>query len=271
MKIQSDNYYSSLVRLLPISLFTKFMISKHDRAYFYLISMGLLALWILMVTLIVGFLLPYAFFSRIRGTNLISFAVDESVFEYESLFFISAILLFYTQVFLVTVFRNVFQVSRSLCRIWVDVCIEQKCDIKHLYATIFRNSEGLDFYSTDPVGILKPQRAELSDYQKETDETLREIIKTSSSSWNRNIAALALASHHSDFGKFLFSADLDGKAPGRNISASIDRKTIEKVGDKLGLTQESLVREFESLNEFLGWDVKNGFKAQLAKRERVAS
>ena len=247
-RVQSESIYSRLIRMCQMPFFINFMVSKHDRSYFSTVSKSV-SLFFFTVTFISVYL--YLGYFNVLQTNEF---IGEPV--------IPAIAFGtwgYSNLFVRLLWRSILGVDSSLCRIWVDVCTEQKCDIEHLHAAILSNPDVLDSYLTDPIGILKPQRAELSDFQKETNEALRNLIGVSSSSWNQNIAAFALASRHSKFGEILFSKDLDGKVPGRNIRKSIDRKTLEKAGKKLSLSQEELVREFKSLNDFLSWDIKNGF------------
>jgi hypothetical protein len=95
-------------------------------------------------------------------------------------------------------------------------------------------------------------------YEMESEETLRNKAIESNIAWNRGVAAWVLGRRHSEFGSFVFSKDVDGFMPPRDPRDAVKLKLIQKAGMKAGVKPEELTHAIESLNSFLGWDVRNG-------------
>ena len=141
---------------------------------------------------------------------------------------------------------------------WVDVCRDQGCLIEHLYAALHDRENASADYRVDPAGIYTARRVEPEIYEMESEETLRNKAIESNIAWNRGVAALVLARRHSEFGGFVFSKDVDGFMPPRDPRYAVKLKLIQKAGIKAGVKPEELTHEIESLNSFLGWDIRNG-------------
>ena len=141
---------------------------------------------------------------------------------------------------------------------WVDVCRDQGCLIEHLYAALHDRENALADYRVDPAGIFTARRVEPEIYAMESEETLRNKAIESNIAWNRGVAAWVLGRRHSEFGGFVFSKDVDGLMPPRDPRDAVKVKLIQKAGMKAGVKPEELTHKIESLNSFLGWDLRNG-------------
>jgi hypothetical protein len=141
---------------------------------------------------------------------------------------------------------------------WVDVCRDQGCLIEHLYAALHNRKNALADYRVDPAGIFTARRVGPEIYAMESEETLRNKAIESNIAWNRGVAAWVLGRRHSEFGGFVFSKDVDGFMPPRDPRDAVKVKLLQKAGMKAGVKPEELTHEIESLNSFLGWDLRNG-------------
>ena len=148
-----------------------------------------------------------------------------------------------------------------MSKTWVDVCRDQGCSVEHLYAALYGQEEAAEDYRVDPAGIFTARRVEPESYEMESDEVLRKKAAESTLAWNRGVAAWVLGRRHSEFGGIVFSIDGDGLMPPRDPRGATHSKLLQRARRKAGLTPEALVNEIESLNNFLGWDIRNGAAA----------
>lgn len=157
------------------------------------------------------------------------------------------------------IFRQ--NIERVKSQIWIETCLKQNCKIEDLYQALGGNRKNINIFRDDPVGIIYPQRADEDYYKNKSVEELNDIIcDFSTSIWNKSVAAWILASRHSEFGRFLLSEEFDGRMPPRKISNGLKRKNIMKVGRKLDLSDDEIVEQLDSLNDYLGWDLHQGWQ-----------
>ena len=167
-------------------------------------------------------------------------------------------LLFFSLIVLIMVIRKTV-----LPFLWIDICQELNCDVKDVYTALDGDLKNYQDYvdTKDPVGIFTPQKLNEEYCRMISEESLREIIiEPNTSNGNIKIAVWVLASRHSEFGKILFSRDFDGKMPPIDPCLTISKKRIEKVAKKLNLSSDEMAKEFQSLDDYLGWDLRKGLK-----------
>lgn len=194
-------------------------------------------------------------------------------------------------------FRKFSERSRShrLLMTWVGVCREQGCRVGHLYSALANNLDFIGDMDRDPVGMYTPKHMDIVMYERESNEVLQCLIREEKASnlkpypklvhnsfilsrlylifeapsaWNIKAAAWVLARRHSKLGAILLSVNLNGETPVRDPRAPIDGKTIRQAMREAMLPQEKWVDELESLNSFLGWDLRKGLLHQSDGRRR---
>lgn len=74
----------------------------------------------------------------------------------------------------------------------------------------------------------------------------------------RAAALCALSEMHSDFGRILFTKDLDGISPYLDPAKPISRKQIERAAKKKNVPAEKIDETVQSLSQHLGWDITKG-------------
>jgi hypothetical protein len=168
------------------------------------------------------------------------------------------IFLMLSMLLLLFIFTSESQRYTLLGKTWVDVCRDQGFSIEHLYAALLGNKIPSTDYKIDPVGIFTVRRAEPEAYELESDETLREKVSASKIAWNRGVAAWVLGRRHSEFGGIVFSREFDGLVPPWDSQDAMKSSRLQKAGRKASLSPEALTSEIESLNNFLGWDIRQG-------------
>ena len=72
------------------------------------------------------------------------------------------------------------------------------------------------------------------------------------------IAASVLGGWHSEFGRIVFTRDLDGIAPYLDPAKPITRDHIESAAEEANIPAEKIDETVQSLSEHLGWDIEKG-------------
>jgi len=72
------------------------------------------------------------------------------------------------------------------------------------------------------------------------------------------VAASAVGRQHSEFGRIIFSGDLDGRSPHLDPASPISREHIEKAAERGGIPAGKIDETVRSLSEHMGWDITKG-------------
>jgi GTPase SAR1 family protein len=84
----------------------------------------------------------------------------------------------------------------------------------------------------------------------------------------RGAACRSLATLHSEFGRILWTRDLDGLSPFLDPLKPIPRAQIEKAAAKAQIRIDDIDAAVKSLSTYLGWDVSRGAKAVRLKNSK---
>ncbi len=114
---------------------------------------------------------------------------------------------------------------------------------------------------TDPRSAALQALAE-----KWPDETTRKLLAervadVGLSADRRAEHTVALGKLHSEFGRILFTRDLDGIGPYLDPAEPISRKHIERAAEKANIAADRIDETVRSLSEHLGWDITLGRKS----------
>ena len=71
-------------------------------------------------------------------------------------------------------------------------------------------------------------------------------------------AASLLGGGHSEFGRIVFTIDIDGVRPYLDPAEPISREHIERAAEKANVPEEKIDETVRSLSEHLGWDITRG-------------
>ena len=91
------------------------------------------------------------------------------------------------------------------------------------------------------------------------DETTRKLISELAPA--NGPAASLLGKEHSEFGRILYTRDLDGDYPLLDPRKPVSRKHIEEAARMLSIDPEHIDETVRSLSEHLGWDITKGSAA----------
>ena len=90
------------------------------------------------------------------------------------------------------------------------------------------------------------------------DETTRALLAARARL--EGVAASLFGGQHSEFGRILFTTDLDGTSPYLDPRRPVARKHIKKAAETAGITATQLGETVRSLSQHLGWDIRRGAK-----------
>ncbi len=69
---------------------------------------------------------------------------------------------------------------------------------------------------------------------------------------------VALGKMHSEFGRIVFTTDLDGVPPYLDPAEPISRYHIERAAEKAGVAADKIDETVRSLSNHMGWDITKG-------------
>jgi hypothetical protein len=74
------------------------------------------------------------------------------------------------------------------------------------------------------------------------------------------VAASLIGAQHSQFGRIIFTRDVDGQAPYLYPRQPVSRKHIQKAAARANIVPEQIDQAVRSLSQLLGWDITIGAK-----------
>ena len=99
--------------------------------------------------------------------------------------------------------------------------------------------------------------------EKWPDETTRKLLEecavdASLTGDQRAAHSVVLGNMHSEFGRIVFTKDLDGIAPYLDPAQAISREHIERAAKEANVPTDKIDDTVHSLSEHLGWDIEKG-------------
>ena len=92
--------------------------------------------------------------------------------------------------------------------------------------------------------------------EKWPDETTRTLLAERAGV--DGFAASFVGGRHSEFGRIVFTKDIDGRFPYINPRQPVSRDHIEKAAERAGIAVEQIDETVRSLSQHLGWDITHG-------------
>ena len=92
--------------------------------------------------------------------------------------------------------------------------------------------------------------------EKWPDETTRKLLAERTE--QDHVAASHLGGMHSEFGRIVFTKDVDGYDPYLDPAKPISRDHIKRAAKKAGISADAIDETVRSLSEHMGWDITKG-------------